>query len=236
MVGACRNAAEQVQGERVAFHVFDQFLELIYLLGAVTAARVCAAFTPKVLSRCTPASRDRRSSFTSGAVVCQNARRSGMRISGGDDAQAVAGGGQPFEQRGDALVLEFARRGRGGRVLQRLEAVEDEQAAPLAHDAGQALAFLERAGGAGGEFIVRVVAEEGEGFLEEQVGGSGHLLARALAVEGPRKDGVAAGPVLMRQFRGPLGDERGFPFAAEGDEGEDVRALCSRRELCPTRR
>ena len=29
----------------------------------------------------------------------------------------------------------------------------------------------------------------------------------------------------MREFRRPLRDERGFPFAAEGDEGEDVRAL-----------
>src|SRR5439155_24515463 len=109
-----------------------------------------------------------------------------------------------------------------GRVLQRLEAVEDEEAAPLAHDTGEALSFLERAGGAGGEGLVRVVAEEGEGFLEEQVGGSGHLVARALTVEAPRKGGVAARPVLMRQFRRPLGDERGLPFAAEGDEGEEV--------------
>ena len=75
------------------------------------------------------------------------------RIPGGDDAQAVAGGGQALEQRGDALVLELARRGRGGRVLQRLEAVEDEEAAPLADEAGEALAFLERAGGAGGECL-----------------------------------------------------------------------------------
>ena len=33
------------------------------------------------------------------------------RIPGGDDAQPLAGGGQSLEQRGDALVLEFARRG-----------------------------------------------------------------------------------------------------------------------------
>jgi hypothetical protein len=45
---------------------------------------------------------------------------------------------------GRALVFEFARR---GRVLQRLEAVEEEQAAPLAGEAGQALAFLERTEG-----------------------------------------------------------------------------------------
>ena len=50
------------------------------------------------------------------------------------------------------------------------------------------------------------------------------MLARALAVEGPRKGGVAAGPVLGGQFRGPLGDERGLPLAAEGDEGEDMGA------------
>src|SRR5688572_12376394 len=117
-------------------------------------------------------------------------RRSGLperlqvreRIAGGDDAQAATGGSQAFQQRGDALILELARRGRGGRVLQRLEAVEDENAAPLADDAGEPLAFLERAGRAGSERLVRVVAEEGEGLLEKQVGGSSHLLTRALAV------------------------------------------------------
>ena len=60
------------------------------------------------------------------------------------------------------MVLEFTglECGCSWRVLQRLEAVEDEQAAPLADDVGEALAFLERAGGAGGEGFVRVVAEE----------------------------------------------------------------------------
>jgi len=106
--------------------------------------------------------------------------------------------------------------------LQRLEAVEEEEAAPLADEAGEALALLERAGAAGGEGLVRGVAEEGEGFLEEQVGGSGQLLARALAVEGPHKGGVAARPVLPRQFRRPFGHEGGFSFAAEGGEGEEV--------------
>ena len=89
----------------------------------------------------------------------------------------MAGGGQALEQRGEALVLELARRGRAGRVLQRLEAVENEEAAPLADEAGEALAFLERAGVAGGELFVRVVAEEGEGFLEEQVGTRGQPMS-----------------------------------------------------------
>ncbi|HEY5752649.1 MAG TPA: hypothetical protein VIT21_05840 [Chthoniobacterales bacterium] len=149
------------------------------------------------------------------------------RIPGGDDAQAVAGGGQALQQRGDALVLQLTRRGRSGRVLQRLEAVEDEKAATLAHDAGEALTFLERTGVAGGKLLVRIVAEENQGFLEEQIGGSGSRragLAAALAVEGPSKGGVAAGPVLSGQFRRPLGHERGLPLAAGGNKGEDTRA------------
>ena len=47
------------------------------LLGVNGMFRVSLPFTPRVFNKCTPASRDRRSSFTSGAVVCQNARKSG---------------------------------------------------------------------------------------------------------------------------------------------------------------
>ena len=80
---------------------------------------------------------------------------------------AVAGSGQALQQRGDALVFQLARRGRGGRVLQRFEAIEDEKAASLAQEPSEALAFLECAGGAGCKLFVRIVAEEAEGFLEE---------------------------------------------------------------------
>ncbi|MFO1424388.1 MAG: hypothetical protein U1F70_12200 [Candidatus Competibacteraceae bacterium] len=48
--------------------------------------------------------------------------------------------------------------------MQRFEAVENEQVLPLADDAGEALAFLERAGAAGGECLVRVVAEVRSGL------------------------------------------------------------------------
>jgi hypothetical protein len=105
--------------------------------------------------------------------------------------------------------------------LQRLEAIKDEQRAPRADELGQPPAFVERARRA---LRQAFVAEEGEGLGQKQVGGNGGLLARALAVEGPRKDGVAAGPVLRREVGGPLRDERGLPLAAEGDEGEDVGA------------
>lgn len=81
-----------------------------------------------------------------------------------NEAQAPVVLRQALEQRGDALILEFARRGRSGRVLQRFESVENEQVLPLADDAGEALAFLERAGAAGGECLVRVVAEVRSGL------------------------------------------------------------------------
>src|ERR1039458_8128175 len=141
-----------------------------------------------------------------------------------DDAQAVVGGGWALEQRGDALVLELARGGGGERVLQRIEAVEEEEVTPLAHEAGKALSFLERAGATGGERLVRVVAEEDEGFLEEQVRARGQLLACALAVEGPCKDRIASRPVLMREVRRPLRYQRGLSLAPERDDGEDVGA------------
>ena len=51
-----------------------------------------------------------------------------------------------------------------GRILQRFEAIENEQALALADNTGETLAFLERAGVAGGECLIRIVAEEGQGF------------------------------------------------------------------------
>src|ERR1035437_1419128 len=74
-----------------------------------------------------------------------------QRISGGDDAQAKAILRQTLEQRGNALVFQLAGRGTGGRMLQRLQSVENQQATSRADDTGNALALLERAGGAGGK-------------------------------------------------------------------------------------
>ncbi len=195
--------AEEDERERVAFDVFHQCLEFLRRAAHAEGSEQVHAGVAGQAQQF----HLRRSGLPERAQVRQ-------RIAGGDEAQAVAGGGEAFKQRGDALVLELVGRGRGGRVLQRLETVEDEQGVPLADDGGEALAFLERTGGAGSEGFVRVVAEEGEGFLEKQVGTRGHLLARALAVEAPGKGGVAAGPVLRGEFDGPLGDEGSFAFAA----------------------
>ena len=46
-----------------------------------------------------------------------------------------------------------------------------------------------------------------------------------MAVEGPGEGGFAVGPVVVGLIGEPFGDERGFAFAAEGDEGEDVGAF-----------
>jgi hypothetical protein len=143
----------------------------------------------------------------------------GDGVARGNQAQAVAVGGQILEQDCDALVLELARRGRGGRVLQRLQAVEDEQRPPLAHQRGQPPALVERPVRAARQGRV---AEKGEGFLEKQVGRGRQLLARALAIEGPRERGVAHRSILGRQRRDPLRDQRGLPFATQRDEGEDA--------------
>ena len=106
--------------------------------------------------------------------------------------------------------------------MQWLKAIEDEQRPPLAGELGQPPAFVERALRTARH---RQVAEEGQGFLQKDVGRRRDLFSRALAVEGPRKRRVAPRPILIREVRRPIRDERGLPLAAKGDEGENVRAL-----------
>lgn len=133
----------------------------------------------------------------------------------------MAIGGQTLEQGGQTLVLQLAVRVGGWSVLQRLQAIEDEQRPLLAGDLGQALALLVRALRAVRHFRV---AEKEERLPQKEVGRRGHLLARALAVERPGEDRIALRPILPCQRRRPLRHERGLPLSAEGDEGEDVRS------------
>src|SRR5437870_2285203 len=67
------------------------------------------------------------------------------RIAGGDDAQAVARGGQPFEQCGDAIVFKLPVHRWPGRVLQRLQAIKDEERLPLANELCQPPTFVDSA-------------------------------------------------------------------------------------------
>ncbi len=208
-VGVVEVSAEQVQGERVAFHVFHQLLEI----GLGTGSH---ADGPEQLH---PGGRREARQLVHGRGGLLVGAQIGDAIPGGDDAKPQAGVGQPLEQGGEALVLELARRGRGGGVLQRLQAIEDEQRPSFADELGQPPAFFERTRAT---LSHRRIAEEDEGFLEKHVARGGRLLARALAVEGPREDGITPRPVLMRQLRRPLRHQRGLPLASEGNEGEDV--------------
>jgi len=58
-----------------------------------------------------------------------------------------------------SLVLSSLRRPPRSARIAAAQAIEDEKAAPLAYDACKALSLLERAGVAGGELLVRFVAE-----------------------------------------------------------------------------
>jgi hypothetical protein len=155
-VGVAKVSAKQIQGERVAFHLLHQRLEL--LLRARHPER--AEQRHASIWRKAQEVHHRGGGLPIGAQVRD-------RIAGGDNAETFVVGGEPLEQGGEARVLEFARRGRGGRVLQRLQTIEDEQRPPLAGELGQPPAFVERALRTARHLRV---AEEGEGFLQKHVG------------------------------------------------------------------
>lgn len=71
-----------------------------------------------------------------------------------------------FEQCRQALAFEFARSRRSGRVLQRLQAIEDKHRFALANELRQALAFLVRALRAARHLLI---TKEAQRFLEKQV-------------------------------------------------------------------
>ena len=193
----------------MALHIFDQLLEL--------RLRPLHPERPQ----------QRHASFH-GQARELHLRRSGLPVGsqirdgipGGDHAQAVVVGGQPFQQGGQPLVLQLARRGRGGRVLQRLQAIQDQQRPPLAHQLRQPPAFVERPLRTDGHLRV---AEEGEGILEKHVGRGRYLLPRPLAVERPRQHRLAPRPLPMRQLRRPLRHQRRLPLAPQRNERDHVR-------------
>ena len=136
---------------------------------------------------------------------------------GGDHAEARVARGQTLEERGEAGVLEPPLDLRPARrVLQRLDAVEDEQGALLPHQIGEArAAVVERAGlGVG-------IAEEAEGVVDERLGG-GDLVLAPLAVERPVEHPRGPAPAVGRHAVQPAGDQRRLADASEGHQGEDV--------------
>jgi hypothetical protein len=136
---------------------------------------------------------------------------------GGDHAEARVARGQAFENGGEPRVLEATLDLRPARrVLQGLDAVEDEQRALLPDERGETGAAVVEGAGLGVG-----IAEEAEGVVEERLGGGDPLL-HPLAVERPVEDAGGAAPVVGGHAVQPAGDQGGFADASEGDEGEDV--------------
>jgi hypothetical protein len=135
---------------------------------------------------------------------------------GGDHAEPGIVGRETFEQGFDGRVLELSLHRAGG-VLQRLQTIEHQQAAHLAHQPGQPRAAIP------GRAEQRIVIAKGrEGGDHEGVGRGGALIAGALAVKGPIKDTLGAAPVFQRQFGHPTGHEGGLAHATKGAHDDDV--------------
>ena len=160
-----QEAAEQVQRERVAFHVFDQLLELRCLPDA-------ASFTPSGLEQLHAGGAWRgAAASSSGAVVCQKACRSGSEYRVVTThrpwlvaASPLSSAAMPWSlsSPGVGEVGAYCSGSRPSR-MRRLRRSPTRRASRWPFSNAPARCPPS----------VRVVAEEGEGFLEEQVGRSG---------------------------------------------------------------
>ena len=124
------------------------------------------------------------------------------------------------------LILEPPGLRIADRILQRLDAVQDEQRAMLADQPGQPFAAFPWAA------LCRVgVVEELERLLDEQVGRRLPRFAGPLAVERPIEVAFDARPALGRHpLADPVGDERRLADTAPGDQRVDIQSrICPRR-------
>ena len=120
-----------------------------------------------------------------------------------------------FQQALHAGGAELAAH-RAGRVLERLDAVEDEQGAFAGDGVGEQAAFVPRR-----ERRLALHAEPFEGVGEEGVFGGLPVFLGALAVEAPRIDAPRAEPALALEALEPVLDEHGLAHAAPRDERDD---------------
>ena len=140
-------------------------------------------------------------------------------LAGGDQAEAGIVGGQALQERLEGLILEPPGLGIVHRILQRLDAVEDEQRAMPPDERGQPFTAFPRAafGGVG-------VVEKRESFLDEQVGRGLPRFARALAVERPVEVALDARPALLRHpLADPVRHQRRLADAAPGNQRVDIQ-------------
>ena len=124
--------------------------------------------------------------------------------------------GELFQQALHVGSAELAAH-RTGRVLERLNAVEDEQGAFEGDSVGEQAAFVPRR-----KLWLTLHAEPFEGVGKEDVFGGLPVFLDALAVEAPRIHTARAGPALPLEALEPLLDEHGLAHPTprhERDEG-----------------
>ena|GEM_PF-5392918 len=141
----------------------------------------------------------------------------GDAFAGGDDAEARIAHGQALEKSREAGIFEAAFDLRPARrILQRLDAVKDQEGALTPDEGGEAGATV-----VDGASVGVGISEKAEGVIDERLGG-GNAVFQALAVEGPVEHARDAAPVVGGHAVEPVGDQGGFADPSEGDEGKDV--------------
>lgn|GEM_PF-5691594 len=144
-----------------------------------------------------------------------DAREFAERHAGRADAKPRLRCGQFFQKIAQGGVFQLAFE-RAGRVLQRLYAVEHEQAAAGAQGFDECEGAFAGVGG-------RVFdAEKGVGAAEKWVGRTLALVARALTVKRKSENSVGLLAQRGQAVEQPPGDEGGFARAAGGDEFEEI--------------
>ena len=105
---------------------------------------------------------------------------------------------------------------RAGRVLERLNAVDDEQGAFAGDSVREQAAFVPRR-----KRRLKLHAEPGEGVGEEGVFGGLAVFLGALAIEAPRLDAPCAEPVLLLEVPQPMLDEHTLANASPRHERDN---------------
>src|SRR5213083_266277 len=115
---------------------------------------------------------------------------------------------------------------RAGRVLERFDAVEDEQSAFAGDGFGEQAAFLPRR-----ERRLALDAEPFEGMGEKNVFGGLPIFLGALAVEAPRIDASRAEPSFALETLEPVLDEHRLADTAPRDERDDGGVRLGKGEI-----
>ena len=127
-------------------------------------------------------------------------------LAGGDDAEpGLAGAGQRPQERLHAGGTQLAAL-RPGRMLERLEAVEDEQGSAPDDGPGQEPALVP-----GRELGIVLYLKPSQRVVEERIVRGLAVVARALAVEAPAIDPLCAAPTVGFEPIEPAIDEPRLP-------------------------